>query len=363
MPLFPRSPSRGAVPLHNSACPWASSAEDLRALWECPYTSAVTTRTTTLHGFEDDSTKHQVVFFGSEANSSANSYGYSPYPLSTYLSWLRPLVDGAAPAQRSVPRAQRTKKQLIVSITGTLAETREMLVELQAFADEHGVTLAAELNASCPNIKGHPPPAYFEKDLAEYLELLAEHASPTLKVGVKLPPYTYDEQFTAVVRALSSVRSPPSFPADEHPISFLTTTNTLGQGLVFTPQIVDAPLPGSGAQSQAMKDAALEVHALPGGWGGLAGAAVHQTSLGNIYRLSLLLRGSAPAGGPSSLGAPTDARLASVTLIGVGGASDAAGVERFRLAGADAVACATALGREGVSVFERMSGEVTAAKL
>ncbi|GAA5833678.1 hypothetical protein JCM9279_001596 [Rhodotorula babjevae] len=356
MPLFPRSPSRGSVPLLNSACPWASSADDLRALWDCPYTSAVTTRTTTLRGFEDDSTKHQVAFFGPDAQSSANSYGYSPYPLSTYLSWLRPLVDCASSSQRIV-------KQLIVSITGTPAETREMLVALQAFADEHGVAVAAELNASCPNIKGHPPPAYFEKDLAEYLELLAEHASPTLKVGVKLPPYTYDEQFTAVVRALSSVRSPPSLPADDHPISFLTTTNTLGQGLVFTPQIVDAPLPGSGAQSQAMKDAALEVHALPGGWGGLAGAAVHQTSLGNIYRLSLLLRGSAPAGGPSPLGAPTDARLASITLIGVGGACDAAGVERFRLAGADAVACATALGREGVSVFERMSGEVSAAKL
>ena len=183
-----------------------------------------------------------------------------------------------------------------------------MLIALQAFADEHGVTLAAELNASCPNIKGHPPPAYFEKDLAEYLELLAKHASPTVKVGVKLPPYTYvrlallarasrppnfgqlthypslsqDEQFQAVVRALSSVRSTPSTPANEHPISFLTTTNTLGQGLVFTPQIVDAPLPGSSAQSRAMKDAALEVHALPGGWGGLAGAAVHQSSLGCV---------------------------------------------------------------------------------
>lgn len=60
MPLFPASPPRGLVPLLNSACPWASSAEDLRGLWDCPWTSAVTTRTTTLGGFADDGERHQV---------------------------------------------------------------------------------------------------------------------------------------------------------------------------------------------------------------------------------------------------------------------------------------------------------------
>ena len=60
MSLFPLSPASVAVPVFNSACPWASSAEDLTALYECPYTSAVTTRTATLKGFADDQTKHQV---------------------------------------------------------------------------------------------------------------------------------------------------------------------------------------------------------------------------------------------------------------------------------------------------------------
>ncbi|GJN90748.1 hypothetical protein Rhopal_003762-T1 [Rhodotorula paludigena] len=331
MPLFPASPARGCVPVLNSACPWASSEEDLRALWECEWTSAVTTRTTTLHGFPDDPSKHQVAFFGSDAQSSANSFGYSPFPLSTYVSWLRPLVLSTPPAKR---------KQLIVSITGTLSETAALLAQLRDFAAELDTVLAVEFNASCPNLGhlGHAPPAYVEDELQQFLALLAEHASDSLKVGVKLPPYTYDEQFAAVGRALSSVGDPH---AKEHPISFLTATNTLGQGLVFGSQM--AAVPSCAVAQQPPKQ---EMFALPGGSGGLAGAAIHHTSLGNVYRLSRLLRDEGVQ----------DRRLRSISLIGVGGASDAESVERFRLAGADAVACATALGREGVRVFEKMAG-------
>lgn len=149
---------------------------------------------------------------------------------------------------------------------------------------------------------------------------------------------------------------------------------------------------------------AEEVFALPSATGGLAGAAVHQLSLGsgssasqfpkkrrltvppprsNVYRLASLLRS------PSSPYAKRAPSLKQITIIGVGGAHDAASVERFRQAGADAVvraaplssalpehdsvrliddvstaqACATALGREGVSVFEQMAGGAVQAKL
>lgn len=185
MPLFPVSPSAGAVPVYNSACPWASSAEDLEALYSSKYTAAVTTRTATLNGFADDQTKHQVrsplrsfmlrgcgqrklacpgnraplralrpppftpahpqvAFFGPEAQSTSNSYGYSPYTLETYLGWLAPLLGSS-----TLPR-----KQVIVSITGTVEETKTMLVRLQQWADEFKITVGVEFNASCPNFKG-----------------------------------------------------------------------------------------------------------------------------------------------------------------------------------------------------------------
>lgn len=46
-------------PLLNSSCAWASDFSQLRELYESPYTGAVTTRTATLNGFEEDQ-RHTV---------------------------------------------------------------------------------------------------------------------------------------------------------------------------------------------------------------------------------------------------------------------------------------------------------------
>lgn len=227
-----------------------------------------------------------------------------------------------------------------------------MLVILQAFAKEIDVVLGVECNASCPNIAGasapndqaatlltfpplgHPPPAYAESDLRDFVKLLAAHASPSLKVGIKLPLYTYATRFAVVISSLSSVS--PSLPKADHPISFLTAINTLGQGLVFSEQITEVP---QAVVAQKKKNG---MFALPGRFGGLAGAAVHQLALGcvrsdsiegamliptcrNVHRLSGPLRES------------KDRSWQSITLIGVGGVADAAGVERMRQAGASAV--------------------------
>jgi dihydroorotate dehydrogenase (fumarate) len=67
---------------------------------------------------------------------------------------------------------------------------------------------------------------------------------------------------------------------------------------------------------------------------------------GNVFKISALLRGSA------------DARLHSIDIIGVGGVMSGLSAQRMRSAGSSAVALATALGREGVDVFERISKEM-----
>ena len=43
-------------PLLNASCAWASELSQLRELYDCPYTGAVTTRTATLNGFNEDAT-------------------------------------------------------------------------------------------------------------------------------------------------------------------------------------------------------------------------------------------------------------------------------------------------------------------
>src|SRR2546429_5180057 len=91
-------------PVLNSACPWATTASDLRDLYECPYTGAVTTRTSliTLKGFPHDPQTHQYTFFNvsrgaphntvnsttggpsspqPDETTSLNTLGYSPLSL------------------------------------------------------------------------------------------------------------------------------------------------------------------------------------------------------------------------------------------------------------------------------------------
>lgn len=130
----------------------------------------------------------------------------------------------------------------------------------------------------------------------------------------------------------------------------MTDHSSACPGLVLAEQMTDVP---SDLIAQRRRPA-KEVFALPSATGGLAGAAVHQLSLGwvvrtvhatrgvngahrfvenhrNVYRLAALLRL------PSSPNVQRAPSLKSISLIGVGGAHDAESVERFRKVGADAV--------------------------
>lgn len=65
---------------------------------------------------------------------------------------------------------------------------------------DEDLRLAMEVNLSCPNIDGSPPPAYDEVMLKEYLEAISDSKSTyrgrmgdesVPRVGIKLPPYTW----------------------------------------------------------------------------------------------------------------------------------------------------------------------------
>lgn len=207
-------------PLLNSSSPWATDVEQLRQLYASPYTGAVTTRTSLLEGFNHDDTIHQHIFFpagrssvhptapksdGSASQayipdashtSSLNTYGYSPHTLSEYLGLINDVVG-----QRHLGTSTLDKKPFILSVTGTPDEIA-MSYALMANAAEmdEDLRLAMEVNLSCPNIDGSPPPAYDEAMLTEYLEAISDSKSTyrgrmsdesVPRVGIKLPPYTW----------------------------------------------------------------------------------------------------------------------------------------------------------------------------
>jgi len=284
------------------------------------------------------------VAFTNDTISSVNSYGYSPHPLSAYIGYVDAILSSAY---------EQSIKPFIISITSSspisLASMLDAIQELRAkFRDTEGTTsrIGIELNTSCPNIKGSPPPGYNMSGLVPILDVLAEYfwKDPTLTIGLKLPPYLYSTQFDGLVQGIATY-SRPDWSDDSrriNPFAFLTSTNTLGQTLFFAEQA--APLPGQSVVADSDGGAAAPaVFALPTRLGGMAGEALHPLALGNVYTLRQLLDAHA------------DTSLCDVSIIGVGGVTTREAHARMRKAGAAVVACATILVRDGVSVFEKLS--------
>ncbi|KKA29026.1 hypothetical protein TD95_004045 [Thielaviopsis punctulata] len=308
-------------PILNSACPWATDLSHLRPLYASPSTGAITTRTSLPTGFPHNDDTHRFLFFdpcsptshtpsnppalpstaAPYLSASLNNLGYSPHPLSFYLDLVSTLAT-------DFPLAT---KPVIISVTGSPADIAASYTAVAARATTLSIPLALEINLSCPNIPSTPPPAYTAAGLAAVLDALP--SSPAVPVGIKTPPYTHAGQFAMLTAALAAGNGAAK-------ISFVTATNTLGSCLVLGED--GAPvLPGSGV-------------------GGMAGAALHPLALGNVAALRKAFD-ETPG-------------LEGIDIIGVGGVGDAAGFKRMTAAGAKFVALATALGKQGVQVFDKI---------
>lgn len=327
--ISPR-PLEISPPLVNSANPWATSFEDLKALYECPNIGAVTTRTSLISGFAHDPSRHQFTLFDvvthqseqdrtnleGHENASLNTLGYSPHTLETYLGFIGQIAK--APSARP-------DKGFIISVTGSPEEVAQCYSLIRQFQEHVPFPLAMEINLSCPNIPDKPPPAYNGDSLKSYLtalqELVSEPHIARIPVGLKTPPYTHAAEYVELFSALKS--SAQQSQDGVCPVSFITATNTLGSCLVLAD-------PGVTASS----DPALPAH----GIGGLAGAPLHPLALGNVRTIRRML-GEAGKG------------LAHIQIIGVGGVLDPNGYKRMRAVGADIVGVGTGLGLKGVSVF------------
>ena len=344
-------------PLLNSSNRWATTKTDLQTLYNCPHTGAITTRTSSLTGFPHDDAIHQHRYFdpttleiiphtpssscaipefhhasilASSHPSSINTLGYSPLSLSTYIDFIRDIETNLPPTQR--------RKPVIFSVTGTpteIAKAHSLL--LSSLPLDGSSTWLLEINLSCPNIPGKPPPAYSRSELETYL--LALPLPPTtsqqgdltsdarhIRVGIKTPPYTHKAQFDAVIEALLATSAETGLISGSSrglcPVSFLSATNTLGSSLALS-------LP-----SQSSTSAKVSPNI---GIGGLAGSSLHPLALGNVHTLRTMLNAHEV--------------LREIEIIGIGGVADGSGYHRMKAAGAVAVGVGTALGFRGVGVF------------
>lgn len=316
-------------PVLNSSSYWASSRLQLEELYACVWTGAVTTRTATALGFAEDPNIHKHALL--QGNSSINSYGYSPLPLAQYLTWIQDILA----------KTKFTKPFIISIAPASTEELSQMLEMIQALRRELRDTksetsrIAIELNTSCPNIKGNPPPAYVPQSLQPLLEVFRRQFAqdPTLTIGLKLAPFVHADQFQSIIDLLANISELSHSGEKVNCVSFLSCINTLGSSVVFEDQTTR----GNVVQGES------STYAIPTIIGGLAGDAIHALSLGNVYSFKKLLSEH------------PDVSLRNISIIGIGGVTSKEAVGRMMCAGASAVACATALGTHGIGVFERLN--------
>ncbi|KAF3918846.1 hypothetical protein ABW20_dc0101915 [Dactylellina cionopaga] len=302
--------------LLNTSSPWATTQDDLAKLYALSSTGAVTTRTSFPEtGFADDPAIHQFAFVNT--SSTLNTYGYSPHPLPYYLSSIKSVISLSNQPQ---------SKPFIISITGTDQEVILCVTQISNWARENSITAYAELNLSCPNIPDKPPPAYSSSALRKYFEALQNLQEtlgvPVVPVGIKTPPYTYQNQFDELI---STVDAYPGV------ISFITATNTLGNSLFL---IED---PSTEGELKSIINSASGT-----GVGGMAGENIHMLSLGNVFTIRKMLDKSPHQG------------VRDIVIVGAGGVKDANGYKRMKKAGAIAVGVGTAFGYCGVDVFTQI---------
>lgn len=356
-------------PLLNSANPWCTTLEQLQELYNSTYTGAITTRTSLLEGFPHDPTIHQFAFYNpishaasapnvdqagkSGDSGSLNTLGYSPILLEEYLGFIKALSRSLP----SHPEGREHFKPVIVSVTGSAEEVVACYKLIASCQRDVRMVLAMEINLSCPNIPGKPPPAYDSASLLIYLAALKMELDRQVTldaaaypytghmhvpIGIKTPPYTYQDQYNGLIHALkeSATAKPVYLPC---PITFITSCNTLGSSLLLAPQVESS---SSGEHPHEVFHRTLE-SAAGTGIGGLAGAPLHPLALGNVYTIRGLLF--------------QHKELEHIQIIGVGGVEDAVGYKRMRAVGAAAVGIGTALGRKGVKVFEEIGENLAVA--
>lgn len=198
---------------------------------------------------------------------------------------------------------ESTDKKYFLSMTGL---TREETLELLHKVEDSVFNGLIELNLSCPNVLGKPQLAY---DLETTESLLTDvFTFFTKPLGIKLPPYFDLVHFDQAAEVFN-----------KFPLTFVTCINSVGNGLVIEDETV--------------------VIKPKTGFGGIGGEYIKPTALANVHAFYQRLK-------------------PSIQIIGAGGVQSGRDVFEHILCGASMVQVGTALQKEGVEIFQRLSNEL-----
>lgn len=203
-----------------------------------------------------------------------------------------------------MPRLLTYQKPVIVSLSAMKPSDLPQMI--RGFS-EAGASML-EIEVSCPNVEGKGVIAYEPEMLREVLTICRDASS--IPIGPKLPPYLHKARIEQVAQVVKEVG-----------MDFVTTSNTLGQGLIID------------------QYTQRKVVVANDGLGGLSGPTIKPFALANVYTMHKILGETIP-------------------IIGVGGVHTGRDVFEHLLAGASVVGVATTFIKEGPQVFERLEHQL-----
>lgn len=198
---------------------------------------------------------------------------------------------------------QPNTKNHFLSLVGLSPEETHTILKKVQKSDYEGLV---ELNLSCPNVPGKPQIAYdFETTTDILTEVFSYFTKP---LGVKLPPYfdiVHFDQAAAVF--------------NQFPLVFVNCVNSIGNGLYIEDESV--------------------VIKPKNGFGGIGGDYIKPTALANVHAFYQRLK-------------------PEIQIIGTGGVKSGRDAFEHILCGASMVQVGTALQKEGVTIFDRITKEL-----
>ena len=196
------------------------------------------------------------------------------------------------------------KKPVVASISGMTIE--DNIVIFKAFNDSP-VDLI-EFNPGSPNTIGKPIIGYDYQEMDRLLEAVSKICKKPW--GVKLPAYFDFVHYDQIAKVIK-----------KYPVKFLTSVNSVGNGLVIDPN----------KEKTVIKP--------KGGFGGIGGRYIKYTALANVRKFYELLG-------------------KKIQIIGVGGVYTGVDAFEFILAGASAVQIGTAFLQKGPGIFAKVQKEL-----
>ncbi|RYH26713.1 dihydroorotate oxidase [archaeon] len=205
-----------------------------------------------------------------------------------------------------------TGKPYIVSISGLSMD--DNMAMLDRIYDSSGIS-AIELNFACPNVPDKPMVAYDFDQMESALQRVCSHPKfRSIPLGVKLAPYFDLPHFERVASLLA-----------RHPIKYIVSINTIGNGLV-----VDGENECAGMAAR-------------GGLGGMGGGFVKHAALANVRQFYQLFK---------------QMNRGDIDIVGVGGVHSGMDAFELILCGAKAVQVGTCHWTEGPECFDRIVDEL-----